>query len=176
MIACSLTMGIVAMCMAGCRTKKMEQEKQGVFIMNPMYTGGGGGAAFMPKAVVYRTNGDYRNHVAVTLSADGKSLVSFPAPSDIRPETARPIVLADGYLLDRRGISAHAAFLDYTLEEYSKLERTPSAETLMEHIIARRAVVEMYELPMTVSQAAGNPSACNKYVANGFKDCKKIKK
>ena len=62
-----------------------------------------------PKAVIYKTNGNFSNNVPITLSADSKKLISFPAPSDITEQTA-PIKLSQGYWLDRRGISPNTAF------------------------------------------------------------------
>ncbi len=129
----------------------------------------------LPYAVVYRTQGDYNTNVPVTLNSDGTTILSYPDPRDVASERVAPITLNNGYLLDRRGISANTAFLDYTYKEYARLEKAPSTKELMEHIIAKNAVVELYRLPITLSEAIGNPARCNEFIANGFKDCKKIK-
>ncbi len=133
------------------------------------------GVAAIPYALVYRTNGDYRDNVPVTLSDDGTSIVSFPAPMDVTSDKVRPVVLDKGYLLDRRGIGANTAFLDYTYEEYASLKETPSAEELMKHIIARDAVVELHRLPVKAMDAVKNPARCNEFVNNGFQGCTKLK-
>ena len=39
-----------------------------------------------PKAVIYKTNGDYNDNVPVNLNADRTSFVSYPDPSDVSPE------------------------------------------------------------------------------------------
>ncbi len=133
------------------------------------------GVAAIPYALVYRTNGDYRDNVPVTLSDDGMSIVSFPAPMDVASGKVSPVVLDKGYLLDRRGIGASTAFLNYTYEEYARLEEVPSVEELMKHIIAGSAVVELYRLPVKAMDAVMNPKRCNEYVNNGFKECTKLK-
>lgn len=73
-----------------------------------------GSQAVMPKARIYRTNGDYRDKVPVNLDAARSTVVSYPAPTDL---TALPVQLADGYLLDLRGIGPNTAFTSYTYAE-----------------------------------------------------------
>ena len=46
-----------------------------------------------------------------------------------------PTRLANGWLLDNRGISRNVAFLSYTYEEYAALPSTPRASELMDKII-----------------------------------------
>ena len=86
----------------------------------------GAAPAFLPRAVIYRTNGDYDDRVPVTLDATRTSIVSYPAPTDITSASV-PLVLADGWLLDRRGgISVNSAFLDWTYAQYAAMSHTPS--------------------------------------------------
>ena len=47
----------------------------------------GGTPADIPRAVVYRTNGDYADNVPVTVAADG-TLLSYPAPGDVGAHSA----------------------------------------------------------------------------------------
>ncbi len=129
----------------------------------------------LPRAVIYRTDSDYRNQVAVTLSEDGNRIVSFPDPQDIVPSQATPIALANGYLLDRRGINKNTAFLDYTYVEYACLPATPSISELMKHIVKKNAVTEIYVLPIKASEAAKNTALCNEFIANGFENCEQVK-
>ncbi|MDE7125031.1 MAG: hypothetical protein K2O12_00920, partial [Muribaculaceae bacterium] len=65
--------------------------------------------AVMPKARIYRTNGDYRLNVPITLDSSRTEIVSYPGPSDIDMKMA-PVVLDDGWLLDRRGVGVNTAF------------------------------------------------------------------
>ncbi len=132
------------------------------------------GVAVLPQAIVYRTNSDYINLVPVTLSDDGATILSYPDPSDVKGDVT-PIALDNGYLLDRRGINRNTAYLDYTYEEYAALESAPSVKELMEHIIAKNAITEIYRLPIAASEAIGNPASCNEFVANGFEGCTQVK-
>ncbi len=81
-----------------------------------------------PKAVIYKTNGNFSNNVPITLSADSKKLISFPAPSDITEQTA-PIKLSQGYWLDRRGISPNTAFTKFTYRQYAAKKHAISQRT-----------------------------------------------
>ena len=57
-----------------------------------------------------------------------------------------PTPLADGYLLDNRGIGRNVAFLSYTYEEYAALPATPSPEELMEKVIDKHPLLEIHFL------------------------------
>lgn len=118
------------------------------------------------QAVIYRTSGDYNDNVPVTLSADGKSLLSYPAVSDVSPAVSTPVPLKDGWMLDRRGISLQSVFTTYTYLQYSQLPETPSPETLLRKIIPGAKVTEIKELPIPASEAISNPSLCLKYIDN----------
>ena len=119
----------------------------------------------MPNAVVYQTNGDYADNVAVSLNDDGTALVSYPDPRDITTQS-HPIKLADGWLLDRRGITPTTAFLSYTYKEYAALPFCPSPEELMSRIIPGSQVTEIRVLPIKLWQAQENPVEASKLVAN----------
>lgn len=99
-----------------------------------------------PGVIVYKTSENYFSHVPVTLSPDKKSIVSYPAPSDVlvNGELALPVKLENGYLLDRRGISQNSAFLKWTYYEYSRLDHTPKPEELMRMILDKDPFTEMY--------------------------------
>ena len=98
-----------------------------------------------PPGVVYKTTKDYSCNVPVGLSADGTHIVSYPAVSDVRG-LPYPTPLADGYLLDNRGIGRNVAFLSYTYEEYAALPATPSPEELMEKVIDKHPLLEIHFL------------------------------
>ncbi|MDE6113883.1 MAG: hypothetical protein K2G49_02330 [Muribaculum sp.] len=131
---------------------------------------GGNQAAMIPLAIVYKTNGNFNDNVPVTLNADRKEIVSFPAPGDINQESA-PLPLTEGFLLDRRGINENSAFTRYTYEEYSALRQAPSIEMLKSSIIGGAEVTEIIQLPITAAEAANDTAKCNNFIRNGFPDC-----
>ena len=117
----------------------------------------------LPRAVVYRMSGDYADNVPVTLRPDG-TLLSFPAPTDIS-DNSRPVKLANGWWLDRRGVSNGTVFLRYTYSEYSKLPEVPSQNELKEAILPGARVVEAISLPMTLQEAIADTTAVNLYLS-----------
>jgi hypothetical protein len=102
-------------------------------------------AALSP-CIIYKTKADYRMNVPVTLSEDKTRIVSYPDILDIRNQggSVYPTELVNGFLLDNRGIGPNVAFLSYTYDDYSRLTRTPSMVELMNHIIDKDPVTEMY--------------------------------
>lgn len=135
----------------------------------------GGQASYMPKARIYRTNGDYNNYVPITVNADRTAVTSFPAPTDLT-ERSKPIALADGWLLDRRGIGTSSVFTDYTYADYMALNHAPSPEELLRHIIPGAEITEIAELPILSSKAFSDPDICLPYINDGLRDCRIIKK
>ncbi|MEO5929313.1 MAG: hypothetical protein ABIR47_05230 [Candidatus Kapaibacterium sp.] len=99
-----------------------------------------------PPTIVYTTRADYRNNVPVILSDDRTQIISYPDPSDLRGDTAHilPTQLADGYLLDNRGINANVAFLRMTYAQYAALPASPKAEELFIKILDKDPIIEMY--------------------------------
>jgi hypothetical protein len=87
-------------------------------------------------AIVYKTRGDYRNLVAVQLSDDRSTIVSYPAPGDVRKQGAQvlPTELKNGYWLDNRGIGVNVAFLNISYDEYAKLSKAPSLQEMYDRI------------------------------------------
>lgn len=116
-------------------------------------------SSFIPKALIYRTNGDYNDNVPITVNATGDQVVSFPAPSDLR--NATPIQLADGWLLDRRGVSLNTRFTTFTYKEYSELPSAPSIERLLHSVIPGARVTEVKRLDITTQQALADTAALN---------------
>ena len=113
----------------------------------------------LPKAVIYRTDGDYARHVPVT------------APGDVRG--GNPVALANGFWLDRRGIGPNTAFTRWTYEEYAALPATPSPAEIMANLIPDARVTEVYRLPFapSVPDAAAR---CDSVIAAGMKGAEKI--
>lgn len=118
-------------------------------------------SAALPKAVVYQTTGNCDDLVPVTLSDDGKSIVWYPGIHDVSAMT-KPIALGDGYWLDRQGVTDNTVFTTYTYEEYSSLDRQPTADQLFKAIKPGCRVKSVKVLDMTPSQALNNVEAIKK--------------
>lgn len=112
-----------------------------------------------PKAVAYRMSGDYADNVPVTLAADG-AIITYPAPTDLTDRSA-PLPLADGWWLDRRGISANSVFTRYTYSEYRALPAAPTPAELKASVIPGARVTVTLQLPMTVAEATADTAAAN---------------
>ncbi len=80
--------------------------------------------------VIYKTKSDYRQHVPILVSEDGKHVISYPHPSDLRFADGSfryPLSLSKGYLFDRKGIGPRTVFLSLSYEEYVSNPSDPSA-------------------------------------------------
>lgn len=126
----------------------------------------------MPKALIYRTNGQFADNVPVTLTADRHGLLSYPAPSDLRG--CRPVYISDGYYLDRRGIGPNTAFTRYTYAEYEALHSAPSARELMDAIIPGAEITEIVQLPMTAAEAAADTAAVKSLITRHLPGCRRL--
>lgn len=94
--------------------------------------------------VVYKTKKNYDDLVPVGLSNDKKQIVSYPDPRDLK-NLPKPTKLADGYLLDNRGIGRNVAFLKITYEEYAQLSEVPPIDSLKKWIIDKNPLEELYD-------------------------------
>lgn len=121
----------------------------------------GSDVSFLPKAIVYRTTDNCSDLVPVTLTPDGRSILTYPAPTDLTAQS-QPIQLADGWWLDRRGISADSHFTDYTYQEYRSLAKAPSPQELMSHLNASCRISTIAQLPMSLNEALADTAAVNK--------------
>ena len=99
-----------------------------------------------PDLIIYQTRGDYNNLVPVILNDNKTELTSYPAPGDLKykGKPATPGLLANGFLLDNRGITSNVAFLSITYDEYMALKKTPSRTELMEWIIDKDPLLVIY--------------------------------
>ncbi|MCW3126460.1 MAG: hypothetical protein JWO03_2118 [Bacteroidetes bacterium] len=99
-------------------------------------------------AVIYKTKKDYWEYVPVTLTDDGSAIASYPAPGDVyyHGKIALPTKLADGYLLDNRGVTPHSAFVRIKYEDYAQLKEVPSLTELYKLVIDKTPFTEMYDL------------------------------
>lgn len=116
----------------------------------------------MPKATAFKMNGDYADNVAITIGPNG-NLIYYPAPTDISTRTA-PIRLEDGWWLNCQGISSSSVFTTYTFSEYSKLPSVPSQAQLLESVIPGAKVIQMVQLPYTITEAQSHISEINTYL------------
>lgn len=156
-------MAVSAIAAAGCKSAKDSGEAASDSSIQPVAVSGKP-SAFIPKAVIYRTNGDYNQNVPITLDAARKVVVSYPGPSDVS-EASSPVALGDGWLLDRRGgVGLNTAFLRYTYAEYAKLPEVPTTAELMGSIIPEARVTEVKALPITLNQALTDPAALKQAV------------
>jgi hypothetical protein len=132
-----------------------------------------GSGIVRPPVLIYKTNKDYKNNVPVNLTADRRSIASYPDIRDIyyNGVIAYPTVLEQGYLLDNRGIGPNVAFLDYTYEQYQKLGQTPDPEELMKHVIDNDPLKELYSC-----NCEKDTAFLNKLIGTGsLMNCKKLK-
>lgn len=121
---------------AGCRSAQEHVHSDSTVV--PQFVPG-------PPTMVYKTSGMYDNNVIVLLNDDRTKVVSYPDPADIRGASGYPIPirLANGYLLDQRGINKNAAVLTITYQEYARLERAPSRSELFAMILDSNPLIEL---------------------------------
>ena len=134
-----------------------------------------GTAAALAPMIIYKTTGNYDNLVPVTMDETKTRITSYPAPGDLyyRGVLAMPQSLMEGYLLDRRGISANTVFTDYTYQEYAAMDKTPSIEELMSHIKYKDPFVELYRLKSPSSREISIEYA-NDIIKSEFQGCEII--
>lgn len=129
------------------------------------------GPAALPQAHIYRTNVDVDANVPVTINPADGTLISYPAPGDINGATM-PVVLRDGWLLDRRGVSANTRFLRYTYSQYAALLEAPSPAELLEAILPDARVTEIVALPFKTG--AVTPEQAETLIKGGLPGCEVI--
>lgn len=125
---------------------------------------GGKPVAVRQRALAFRMSGDYAGNVPLTLAADG-SLASYPAPSDISADSA-PLPLADGWWLDRSGVTEETVFSRYTLAQYAVLKEAPSPGELLASVIPGAKVTAVAPLPMYQQEALADTAAVNEWLGN----------
>jgi hypothetical protein len=128
-----------------------------------------------PPCIIYKTRSDYSKNIPVTLSEDKTKIISYPDVKDVyyNGELAYPTQLNDGFLLDNRGIGPNVAFLTVTYEQYSQLDKTPSATDLFYSILDKDPVIVMYQCGSRIQYkeivielneliSSGKITSCNK--------------
>lgn len=124
--------------------------------------------------IIYKTNKDYSRNVPIFMNKEKTKITGFPAPSDliVNGELQTPLKLDNNFLYDRRGVSLNTVYIKMTFEDYSKLEKAPSNLDLMNMIIEKNPMVELYSCPQL--KPGEDVEKLNKLVNSGFPECVKI--
>ena len=168
--ACLLGVCVLA---AGCRSSQTPQVSPSGNVATMRPAGSVGIAS--PHVYIYKMKGDYSQLVPVVMDKSRTRIVSYPAPSDLKVggRLVTPTPLDNGYWLDNRGINEHVAFLDYTYEEYSALEQTPTVQQLEARILERYPLTELYVCGKRGSYA-DEVTELNALIKDGFPGCRKV--
>ena len=153
-----VAIGVSALFLAcGCASKKQQPAAEELKIVEgPRLLEIGGGNYEIPRAVIYKTNGNYADKVTIQVDSKG-NVVSYPSPSDVKG--MEPIALADGWYLSRRGVNAQTVFTRYTYAEYAALKTAPTLPQLKASILPGAKITETRTLSISQSDALENPSA-----------------
>jgi hypothetical protein len=133
-------------------------------------------AAFaLPSVIIYKTKGDYSKNVPVGIKEEKTAIVSYPGQTDVKGQ--EPVALKHGFMLDKRGVNVHSAFLKYTYDEYLGLKTIPPIAELFNAILDADPFTEMYncgkisdfdkekleeQLNQALTESNGNPEAIYK--------------
>jgi hypothetical protein len=129
----------------------------------------------LPQAIVYKTVKAYNHLIPVTMDAERTKIVSYPAPSDVfyKGKLALPTVLQDGYLLDNRGIDENTVFLNYTYDEYSRLQEAPPMSEMMNKIRDKHPLAEIIFCGDR-TKYKDEVKELNELIKNGFPNCRRV--
>lgn len=123
------------------------------------------GTFALPPAVIYKTNGNYEDHVTAAYDPATRTFTYYPAPTDISV-ASQPMKMNNGWLLDRQGgIGPNTVFLKWTYAEYSHLKTVPTVQQLEQAIIPGARVTEVHSLDITANQAIADPASVNRLIA-----------
>jgi len=128
-------------------------------------------------ALVYKTRKDYAQYVPVMMNAEKTQIVSYPDPTDVffRGKPAYPTPLRGGFLLDNRGIGPNVAFLNYTYNDYSRLKNAPTMEQLMNNLLDKNPLLEMWNCGARAS-FKNEVTELNALIEKGFSGCHQLVK
>jgi hypothetical protein len=127
-----------------------------------------------PAFVIYKTKVNRDNNVPIRVMEDRKTIITYPAPTDVftNGKLAYPTKLADGYLLDNRGIAVSSVFLSFDYETYSKLREIPKESVLLNAVLDFEPFLEMYNCGYRYDYK-NEVQAANDIIQNGgLKNCK----
>ena len=163
---------MAAACSSAAKTAEKPREDAVVIAQPAPVTGmRGNGASYLPKAIIYKTNGNYNDLVPVNLNPDG-TLLSYPDPTDVG-EFCTPLPLEGGWLLDRRGgIGTGTRFTRWTYSEYHALPQVPSPQQLLDNLVPEARVTAAYRLPVNAN--AADTAVCNGFIRDGLPGCTPI--
>jgi len=133
---------IISMGLSACKCQKnCKTEKSTDIVVNESTS------KILAPVIIYKTNADFSKNVAIMLNDEKTDILSYPDITDVyyQGKLAYPTLLANGYLLDNRGVGKNTAFIKYTYEEYSKLKQTPDKDELMKMIISKNPITELYK-------------------------------
>ncbi len=104
-----------------------------------------GNAADTRPLMVYRTKQDVHDKVPVGLSADGRHIISYPSPQDLRVDGTllQPTPLGATHWLDNKGIGLRTGFLRMTYAEYAALSEAPAIAEMEAQLLDRDPFVEL---------------------------------
>lgn len=161
---------LLALTLVGCATARNPEAAKSAtdtFELNRPARRGGSVRA-MPFAYIYKTNGDYNDNVTMRVDRATGQIISYPATTDVG-RGSEPMVLTDGWLLDRRGgVGENTVFLKWTYPEYHALESTPSIDELRAAIIEGAHVTAIERLDMTTFDAQADTAAVNRLIRKNF--------
>jgi hypothetical protein len=165
-----LPIAILIITLTGCKTKQPASQPATAVSAHPTVTAAPSKESMhQAHAIIYRTRADYSQYVPITLSDDGSTVASYPAPGDIyyRGVLSKPTVLADGYLLDNRGVNPHTVFIKMTYEEYSSRPQAPTLVELYKMIIDKAPFTEIYDLGPRNLYAEDEVNSINAIIQGG---------
>lgn len=121
------------------------------------------------RVLIYRTVANFDKYVPVLLSSDKSRIVKFTDYGSLSANLA-PISLKDGYLLDNWQINVNVAFLEFTYKEYNKLQLYPVQESLIEHVLVKKPLTELWDCGF-LSEDEITVERLNELIDNNFIDC-----
>lgn len=129
----------------------------------------GGKVRAFPAAIIYKTNGDYNDHVTINIDRRTGEIISYPGIDDVAAD-ACPIILKGGWLLDRRGgvNPETTAFLRWTYAGYHAFKATPTLAELRAAIIPEARVTVVERLSMTTFDAQTDTAAVNALIEKNY--------
>ena len=130
-----------------------------------------------PRIIIYKTKADYFLNVPINLSTDKKTIVSYPAITDVytNGKLALPTKLERGFLLDNRGITSDVAFIKLTYEQYVRLHATPTSAELQQMILDPDPLTIMYDCGIRNSYQNIVDDINKLILRNDFSKFKKLK-
>jgi hypothetical protein len=160
---------MIWLCFFSCHTEKKAAVNSGKEMQREINFGQG------ELAIVYKTKRDFYDKIPITMNDERTQIVAYPAPTDVfrGGQLALPTLLKNGYLLDNRGINKNTVFLDYNYLEYSQLKSAPSFAEMMNRILEKYPLIEMYNCGVRY-QYKNEIEELNLLIDNQFKNCKAV--